>query len=500
MREEVIVHFDQVAVRRPTGPVLHDLNWTLRPGEHWAILGPTGSGKTSLLETLAGILPVCAGRLDHPLGPLRQFIERVATDFRFDRNVAAAAQFYQQRYTADTAAEAPRVRAVLQQQVLPPGTVDEKSVPLPAPAYPDAWLAEVAEQVQIGHLLDRPLTSLSNGETRRTLLARSLLRRPRVLLLDNPFAGLDVDSRARLHAILNRIAAEGTTLVLVTAPGEIPDCITHTLVLKAGRIDWQGKPSLLPAGRQQPAEPLTDPALLPIWQAGLRVSFDSAIRMRGVTVSYGEHTVLKDLYWEVRRGEKWVVRGPNGSGKTTLLSLITGDNPQAYRNDYDLFDRRRGSGESIWDIKRPQGFVSPELHLYFPREQPVWKVVASGLFDTAGLFRKLTEPQAEQTEQMLKLLRLQGLRDKRLAQLSTGEQRWVLLARALVKNPPLLVLDEPCQGLDPAHTARFRDLVDELCADSERTLLYVSHYPDEIPRCVTRMLSLEQGVGRIEAR
>ncbi|GAB3938371.1 ATP-binding cassette domain-containing protein [Larkinella terrae] len=497
MSFDPLLSLQNATVRRPTGLVLQHLNWSLKPGEHWAVLGPTSSGKSSFLDTLGGRLPVLSGHYIHPPGQLRNVVEQVANDYQFDRQVASSARYYQQRFNADSAEESPTVWEVLQHRIKPTGTVNENSVELPPPAYSEEWLAEVAGWVHIIHLLDRHLTSLSNGETRRTLLARSLLRQPRVLLLDNPFGGLDTSSRERLHGILNRIAAEGTTLVLVTTPREIPACITHVLELSDGQISWQGPKAEMPTLPDPAPETLTDPALLARWLNTSAIPFNFAVRMQQVTVSYGEKMVLDSINWEVRRGEKWAVLGPNGSGKSTLLSLITADNPQSYRNQYELFDRKRGSGESIWDIKRNIGFVSPELHLYFPREQPVWKVVASGLFDTAGLFRKLTPEQTDQVEFMLNLLRIQHLREKRLAQLSTGEQRWVLLARALTKNPPLLVLDEPCQNLDPPHIARFRDLVDELCQTSERTLLYVSHYAEEIPACVTRVLRLEMGKGTI---
>ncbi|GAB3325439.1 ATP-binding cassette domain-containing protein [Larkinella ripae] len=493
-----LLSLQNAAIRRPTGLVLQHLDWSLKTGEHWAILGLTGSGKSSFLDALGGRLPVLEGQYSHPVGPLREVVEQVANDYQFDRQVASAAQFYQQRFNADTAEEAPTVWEVLQHRVKPIGTVNDQSISLPPPAFPEEWLAEVAEWVHITHLLDRRLTSLSNGETRRTLLARSLLRKPKVLLLDNPFGGLDTASRERLHGILNRIAAEGTTLVLATTPREIPDAISHVVELANGQISWQGPKKERPAQPEAAPETLTDPTLLPRWLTTAAKPFDFAVRMRNVTVRYGSKTVLEGINWEVRRGEKWAVLGPNGSGKSTLLSLITADNPQAYRNDYELFDRKRGTGESIWDIKHNIGFVSPELHLYFPREQPVFKVVASGLFDTAGLFRKLNPEQTEQVEFMLDLLRLQPLRDKRLSQLSTGEQRWVLLARALAKNPPLLVLDEPCQNLDPAHITRFRDLVDELCQSSDRTLLYVSHYAEEIPQCVTQVLRLDAGKGTVD--
>ncbi len=479
----MLLSLQNATVRRSDAVVLHNLTFTLEPSQHWAILGENGSGKSTFLETLAGKLPIVGGVFEHPVGPLREAVELLPKDFSFDRIVASAAQFYQQRFNAHAAETAPTVREVLQGQLRPVGTVDAASVTIPPPRYDEAWLAEVADLVRISPLLDRPLTSLSNGETRRTLLARSLLKRPKILLLDNPFAGLDAASRQRLHDTLNRISRE-VTIVLVTTPDEIPICVTNVFTLHAGSSVAS---DVAPTTKSRAIfpEPIAD--------------FRHALRMRDVSVRYGEVAVLKKINWEVARGEKWAVLGPNGSGKSTLLSLLTADNPQGYANDYELFDRKRGSGESIWDIKSRIGFVSPELHLYFPRETPVWKVVASGLFDTAGLFRRLSEEQAGRVEAMLDFLEIKYLREKRLGQLSSGQQRWALLARALVKNPPLLILDEPGQGLDPAHVAQFRDLVDDLCRDSGRTLLYVSHYPVEIPRCVTQVLRLEAGVGRIEA-
>ena len=215
--------------------------------------------------------------------------------------------------------------------------------------------------------------------------------------------------------------------------------------------------------------------------------------MRNVSVSYKGVNVVDKVSWQVKRGEKWALMGANGSGKSTILSLITADNPQGYQNDYDLFDRRRGSGESIWEIKQRIGYVSPELHLYFNRNTEVWKATASGLFDSAGLFKKLTNEEQELTENYLKLLNISHLAERKICQLSTGEQRQVFLARALIKNPPLLLLDEPCQGLDYNHLVYFRDLVNELVQELNKTLIYVTHYADEIPACVNKKLTLANG-------
>jgi molybdate transport system ATP-binding protein len=169
---------------------------------------------------------------------------------------------------------------------------------------------------------------------------------------------------------------------------------------------------------------------------------------------------------------------------------VTADNPQAYANEIYLFDKRRGSGESIWDIKKRIGFVSPELHLFFDQGNSVFEVIASGLFDTIGLFRQLSHSQQEQVQTWLEILNLQQLKERALFRLSLGQQRMVLLARALVKNPPLLILDEPTQGLDADQTFYFKQLIDQLCVHFNTTLLYVSHYENDIPSCVTHRLNL----------
>ncbi|MGH2647015.1 MAG: ABC transporter ATP-binding protein, partial [Ginsengibacter sp.] len=210
-------------------------------------------------------------------------------------------------------------------------------------------------------------------------------------------------------------------------------------------------------------------------------------------VTYNNRKILDHINWEVNKGECWSVSGHNGSGKSTLLSLITGDNPQAFANEIYLFDRKKGSGESIWDIKQKIGYVSPELHHYFESSCSCFEVVASGLFDTIGLFKVLSEKQKLIVTEWMSLLQIENFGKKLFKQLSNGEQRLVLLARALVKNPPLLILDEPCQGLDIEVSAWFIALINDICVRMKKTLVYVSHYEEEIPPCVAYTLKLEQG-------
>ena len=235
--------------------------------------------------------------------------------------------------------------------------------------------------------------------------------------------------------------------------------------------------------------------------------------MTGVNVNMGDRAILQNIHWQVNRGEQWALLGPNGAGKTTLLSLITADNPQGYSNNLILFDRRRGSGESVWDIKRRIGFVSPELHLYFLRGDGIFNtipgisrpahhsyhslrcsdVIISGFNDEIGFVSTSTGYQEKKALEWMHTLGLAHLENRRYSDASLGEQRSLLLVRALIKSPDLLILDEPCQGLDPRQTQRFVALLDLIGRHHQTTMIYVTHLRAEIPPCVNRILELENG-------
>jgi len=485
-----LLSFDHVSVRKYDTPVLFDLQWKVLTGEHWAILGGNGAGKTTLLETIAGRWAPASGRFKR-----EGVVEFVANDYSFNRIARAAAQYYQQRFQAYEAAIAPTVREVLTNQMKPVGTVDDKSVQLPENTLPEDRLLAITELLQLTELLDHPFITLSNGETRRMLLARSLVKSPDILLLDHPFTGLDVQSREILHLALTELTNRGTTIIIATSATEIPPCVTHIAQLEKGKIL-----STLPKDSwtftdDAPASTTRTIIAAPAWNKPSFTGYKYAFNLRNTRVVYDGIAVLDDVNWEVKKGEKWALSGPNGSGKSTLLSILTADHPQRFANDYDLFDQKRGGkGASIWDIKKKIGHVSPELHLYFPTETTVFNAIGSGFFDTTGIyFRSLDEQQTQRTHQMAKLLGVDYVMERPLQKLSKGEQRLVLLARALVKNPPLLILDEPCQGLDIGSVEYFKSVINAVCGSGERTLLYVSHYPHEIPSCVTRYLRLEKG-------
>jgi len=491
------ITLEDVFVRKYDTTVLSGINWKINTGEHWAIVGPNGSGKTTLLDIVAGKWPVWKGKLHYGFDiPVREAVEFVPNDYSFNRIVSAGAEYYQQRFHSYEAERAPSVRAILTDQLKPVGTVNENSVHLEPSKVDNAQLEKVSELLSITHLLDHPFVTLSNGETRRMLLAKSLLKHPKILLLDNPFAGLDVHSREVLRNALSELAQSGVTIIIATIATEIPPCITHVLEMNHGSLEKQSPISSFEVITENSgAFPQPDPEKLESFGIPNFVDFETAIDLRNIKVKYNEDQILKGISWTIRKGEKWALSGANGSGKSTLLSIITADNPQRFANDFDLFDKKRGgTGASIWDIKQKIGHVSPELHLYFPKNTTVFKTIASGFFDATGIFfKKLTDIQVERVYEVAELLHVHPLIEKDFSQLSKGEQRLVLLARALVKNPPLLILDEPCQGLDSVSIEYFKSVVDAVCKTQERTLIYVSHYLNEIPSCVTKFLKLEKG-------
>jgi molybdate transport system ATP-binding protein len=456
--------------------ILKNINLSIQPGEQWAIIGKSGSGKTTLAHALTGKL-FHSGTVSFHL-PNHSHAHRILLleqQHHFKNRSNTSDFYYQQRYNSSDAEDTITVQEALQ--------------PLINAAPASNWI----EQLHLTHVLQEPLIQLSNGENKRLQLAQALFLDPAVLIMDNPFVGLDVEGRQTLHRIIDSIIASGISIILITPPQELPGSITHVAVLEKG--------SLVKAGKKQDMQLLT-PVLPPALPAGIisklkaagdNNHFTAAVKMVNVTIKYGEKIILQAINWEVKKGDCWSISGPNGAGKSTLLSLVTADNPQAYANELYLFDQRRGSGESIWDIKRRIGFVSPELHLYFDRGTSCFDVIASGLFDTIGLFKQISTAQQEQVQAWIELLQLQAVQRRPLFQLSLGQQRMVLLARALVKNPPLLILDEPCQGLDEEQISYFKLLIDQLCATFNTTLLYVSHYSKDLPSCITQSVVLENG-------
>lgn len=464
--------------------VLKNVSFTLRAGEHLAVMGASGSGKTTLARILAAQL-FAKGFVAIQYDEASSLYKKVVlTEQRYHfKNLSHTTDFYyQQRYNSFDNNDA---LTVLQELALLSGKEN-------------AGLVEtLLQQFGLYERRHAPLLQLSSGEHKKFQLVKALVSRPQILILDAPFTGLDATARGNLHKIINRLADGGTKIILITDSQQMPECITHLAVLEGGLLS-----SFLPKDESIDASdvysfahPFGELYSLPVSENADQP--EEMIHMHNVSVRYSGKPVLTNISWTIKRGEKWLLKGANGAGKSTLVSLITGDNPQAYKNEIFLFGKRRGSGESIWDIKQKIGYVSPELHAFYDRQTTCTHAIASGFFDTIGLFRTISRTQQEIVDQWLRFLNLEEDKHKPFRNLSFGTQRLVLLARAMVKNPPLLILDEPCQGLDDEQKNGFVQLINDLCEEFGKTLIYISHYEEEIPACIGKVFELQNGAQQV---
>ena len=386
--------------------------------------------------------------------------------------------YLQQRWNQhDIDEETPRVAQAL-----------ERSFNLSGPDMPERrqLQAQLYKLMDMETLLDMYVISLSSGELRKMQLVKTLMARPQTLIIDNPFIGLDTEARAMLAQQLRKLKEQGMTLYLVVArPGEIPD-FADEVIWTTPEEEFCRQPQAV----ESLAAPSPCAAVPHPCRGGDGDEASTVIQLRNVSIRYGERTILKPLSWTVRKGEHWALSGRNGSGKSTLLSLICADNPQSYACDITLFGRQRGSGESIWDIKRRIGYVSPEMHRSYQRNLSALHIVASGLKDTVGLYVRPNEAERQQCLDCMRRFGIDHLASRSFLHLSSGEQRMVLVARAFVKDPALLILDEPMHGLDLQRQQLVKDLVEDYCQHPDRTLIMVTHYEEELPRCITHRLCL----------
>ena len=473
---DTFVYISQLDLRYAHQVILDQLDWQIHQGEGWLIGGKSGSGKSALAKALAG-LEKTSGVIRIHFDPESQLQPRALyvsnwyqfTNLEGDRNF-----YYQQRYNKQQKNDTLTVYAEFAAYA-----ASEQLSMADLPQYLDLF--------EFVDLKNTQLIELSSGEHKKLQLIKALWLRPQLLIIDEPYTGLDKASRRKLNDFFDQLAATGVHLVLVTNESDLPRCINRFAELENGKLKEVDSVTVLSkdAARQQRELPqfLRDEP---------EYSADTMVHMENIRIRYGEKEVLKGIDWTVQKGEKWLLQGHNGSGKSTLLSLITGDHPQAYANQIQLFGQPRGSGESIWEIKERIGIISPELHWYFDKSARVWQAIASGFYDSIGLFRHVSYDKQQKINQLLDFFELGDDKDRLMTTLPLGKQRLVLLARTIIKNPPLLILDEPCQGLDHTQTAFFNAVVDELCGFG-KTLIYVGHYETQLPNCLEKRIVLEKG-------
>lgn len=512
---------------------LKEISWTIRPGEFWAVLGTNASGKSGLGQLLSGRLKVLSGEITFNPGKtgyvsfekhaeiMENLIKNDETDFidcidtgtqvkEFICNINSSSlkkNCYQKDKTSSHHLPDSDKANCLQKRVV-----------------------NLAKQFCIDHLLEQGIRFLSTGEIRKVMICQALAHDPELLVLDEPYDGVDALSRKAVADAVVSLAKQGITVVMILNRfSEIPEEATHILYISDCMIQLKGArkdilkeyghrktdsasagentnkavytleklhnlhytlPAVLPEKYTLPGNTTT---LSPSLSTKFAPSFSThqfqdnsvLVKMVDTTVVYEEKTVLDRISWEVKKGEHWKISGPNGAGKSTLLSLVNGDNPQAYCNHIELFGIRRGSGESIWDIKRHTGIVSSRFQLDYRVSSNVLGVVVSGFFDSIGVYSSPSEKQKQIAMEWLGIIGMDSHAKKSFRTLSYGEQRMVLIARAMIKHPPLLILDEPCQGLDEINRNMVLKLIDHIGKKGESTLLYVTHHEEDYIDCIT---------------
>lgn len=459
-------------------PALQALNWRWEPGQQWACIGPNGAGKT----TLAGLL---SKQLQHGSG-------KITLSPELTKSGCSYVCFEQQKALCDRDAQLDD--SEFRSDARDPGTTVAMALGGPkALERATDWI----ERLQIKHILDRGLRFISTGEMRKTLLLRAILQDPALLILDSPLDGLDIDSQAVMTEVIESLLSTELRLLLLSRSlSDVPRGISHLLVLDSGEAVAAGALNDV-LGRDEVQSLMHPPTLAlgalpaPAYRDYQVDDYAPLLELSQVSVSYGDAAVLRDINWTFKRGQHCHLSGPNGCGKTTLLSLVTADNHKAYGQEISLFGQRRGSGESIWDIKQKFGVLNTQLHLNHARGMRVAEVVMSGFFDTIGLYDNWGGKQLEIAEGWLGALGLGHLTALPFDTLSFGLQRMVLLARAMVKSPLILVLDEPCLGLDAYHTGTILDAIDHIADNTDTQIVYVSHSIGEVPRCINQWLAFE---------
>lgn len=481
MEGNLFVTLDNVMPRIPGVEFKSPVSLNIRKGEAWAFYGENGSGKSLLAQIIKGQFGIKSGDITYGfmederrrMGGFvypSQFIRIVGFEAAYTMSSFRDA-YYQQRFSSMETDWYPKVKELL------PDTEEG---------------CRTAEMLNLVPLMDSSLITLSSGQLRRLLIAKAMLEHPRMLIFDNPFIGLDVKSRKMLNSVFKILMDDGVQLIFLTPTlRDIPPAATNVLYLDKLECRYAGLKSGFEALDIKESAPCQAEFDLgrSAYDSGSK-DFDVAVKMEHLDIDYADVVYQHDLNWTIRKGEKWALLGPNGSGKSTLLSYIFADNPQAYSKPLTLFDRKRGTGESIWDIKRHIGFTSSEMHLYYLENVPCHSVVESGFFDSVGLFRKPTDAQCAFALNLMKYLDIESIAYKGFLKVSSGEQRLVLFARAMVKNPELLILDEPFHGIDYKHKMLCLSLIDTYLRQKDKSMIFVTHYKEEIPEQVNHVMEL----------
>ena len=469
------IQLTDLSVEFDEGFQLKHINWQVEPQQHWLITGANGAGKSALAAVLAGYGEILTGTT---------------------RGLPSKCGW------VSFEAQAELIQAELKKDDADILDVISLGTPVSEIIFTDEIDSAVARDLinkfELDYLLERSFRKLSTGESRKVMLIRALSCHAQLLILDEPFDGLDSATHSMLQNHLAEVVQHTPVVMVLNRFDEIPDFVSHIAYMEDGVLRHQVEREntqayaelyqLLHLKTTQLQVPEADaesktPALNPS---------DPLVKLNNICVKYTDMVLIEELDWTIEANQHWQLSGPNGSGKTALLSLITGDHPQCYTNDIFVFGYQRGNGESIWQIKQYIGYVSTALQWEYRVGTSLRNVIISGFYDSIGLYSKSTDRQKQIADQWLALLGMQNRGDQPFNKLSYGDQRLLLIARAMVKHPPLLILDEPCLGLDDLNRQLVLALIEKICAAQETSVIYVNHHAQDRIAGISNYLALEK--------
>lgn len=467
-------------------------HFAIHPGEHWSVFGVNGAGKSVLSSLLSGNRVESGNYVIYgdEFDPTRDclFVSFEEQQNLWQRDNRLDMSEYDERA---------QDKGTLVEQLI---TSSRSSL-----QHDESLLSHIVKRLQLKDLLDKGIRFLSSGQIRKALIARALYGatsgKAKLLILDDPLESIDRNARVEIETAITEVQQSEdsgglfSTLLLCRREQDILPGTTHLALIEDLNLIKQGPI----ADVQNGDDYLRITAIVPRIPDRLPASkvsdslehegYDKLIELKSVSASYGEQQVFSGLDWSMSIDDHVLIEGPNGCGKSTLLSLIDGENHKAYGQEVILFGRRKGSGESIWDLKSNFGIVSNELHNKYVKGWKVLDVVVSGFYDSVGLYDDSGAAEWDRARSWLATLSIDFLEKAYYHEISFGQQRLVLLARAMVKQPKILILDEPCVGLDDYHRQLIIGTLDLIASQSDTRIIYVSHVSDEYPSCINSKLS-----------
>lgn len=476
---DLLVSIKGVSLTLDRGPVLEDINWDIKKGEHWAVLGPNGAGKTTLMMILAGeVWPdddlkrefyIEGEKTCSPLEPLERY-----------RMISPEHQDIFLQLAWDVTGE----------EVVLAG---KDNTPFLYRLADEGEYGPVRDLMQSLGMLDlakRSMVKMSRGEARKILIARALMAEPEFLILDEFLEGIDQQSRAQLIRAIDAAAASGTTVICSAhRKEELPSCVNRTLYIRDGRVDrcedgaGEGVSCATPdfENRVLPEIERIEPGR-------------KLFQLKDASVVFLGKTVLHNIDWTMRGGENWAVLGHNGAGKSTLLRLLYGD-AAAYAAEEEM-ERLPERGDSLRSVRGRMGMVSASMQASFGeavgRPIPIFDVVISGFFASAGILDEISDEMRSRTWEWLNFFGIEDLAQRPMEQVSYGQLRKAFIARALIAGPDVLLLDEPLAGVDAESRIEIYHLLEKL-AQAGVCMVYVTHHSEELIPSISNVLEIENG-------